>query len=82
MEYIITYRRPGQKPQIFSRFYTLTETEAISSLKNTAFRLAASGRYGQYPMGESFVPELMKGFSPEGKTWTSSDGTVFELVKI
>jgi len=82
MEYVITCRRPGQMPQTFSRFHVLTETDAVSSLKNAAFRLATTGRYGRYPSGDAFVPELMKGLSPNGQAWTSSDGTVLELVKI
>lgn len=60
----------------------LTKESILSKLvelRSRAFDMANSGKYGNYPLDESFNEEVEKGFNADGTSWTSKSGVTITI---
>lgn len=58
----------------------MTTLQQITELRERAFDMANSGKYGQYPLDtETFNDEVESGFSNGGAVWTALDGTTITI---
>ena len=55
--------------------------ESLVELREQAFDMANSGKYGKYPYDETFNDVVEDGFSDDGTSWTALDGTVITCKK-
>lgn len=53
--------------------------EKLVRLRERAFDMANSGKYGEYPFDETFNDEVEEGFSDDGTSWTAKDGTTITI---
>ena len=54
---------------------------ALTALRSVAFDCANSGKYGSYPLDESFNEKVEQGFDDTGASWTSENDIVFRIEK-
>lgn len=47
----------------------------LTTLREMAFDMANSGKFGEYPHDENFNDVVESGFSENGSVWTAEDGT-------
>lgn len=47
----------------------------LTALREMAFDMANSGKFGEYPHDENFNNSVESGFSEDGSMWTAEDGT-------
>lgn len=54
----------------------------LTALREMAFDMANSGKFGEYPHDENFNEAVESGFSEDGSEWTAEDGTTITFADI